>query len=119
MTEGERGEKERTYVCVCVCVRACEIVCVCVTVPEAGTKLLQTHIPSSHQILVPMVTGCDPAVDLAILVDASESMIVNDPFGQTLYNWNKVSACVEVTSSKNWSLPVRTGHFRQELVTSG
>ncbi len=34
--------------------------------------------------------GCHPDVDLIIAVDASESVIVGDPYGKPLYNWKRV-----------------------------
>ncbi len=30
-------------------------------------------------------------MDLFIAVDASESIIIDDPYGKPLYNWNRVS----------------------------
>ena len=45
-----------------------------------------------------MYTGCSPNVDLMILVDASESMIVNDPYGKPLYNWYRVSKIKKLRS---------------------
>ncbi len=35
--------------------------------------------------------GCSPYVDIMVVIDASESMIQNDPYGKILYNWDRVS----------------------------
>ena len=40
------------------------------------------------------VVGCDNQVDLLIIVDSSESVIENDPYGKPLYNWKKTKVCI-------------------------
>ena len=46
-------------------------------------------------ISLPLSSGCASLVDLTILIDASESIIDDDPYEKPLYNWNRVVSLVK------------------------
>ena len=48
--------------------------------------------------LLLIFAGCDTQVDLLIIVDSSESVIENDPYGKPLYNWKKTKVCTLILS---------------------
>ena len=42
-----------------------------------------------------LFSGCASLVDLTVLIDASESIIDDDPYGKPLHNWNRVVSLVK------------------------
>ena len=60
--------------------------CVYITLPKRTQKYI--HVSTLNSLL----TGCNPNIDILMIVDASESIVAGDPYGQPLYNWNRVCA---------------------------
>ncbi len=59
------------------------------------------------------VVGCDEMMDVVFLMDSSESMIENNPFGKPYYNWNLLK---EFTKNIVQDLPVDTIKTRVAFV---